>query len=286
MEGRVLIIEDNKANSKVLQQHFEEAGFTVEVAKTGEKGCNIAVRFLPQAIVLSMSLPDMSGADVAQCLRSFARTEHVYLMMLADEDVYHERLSVLELGANDFVASPFDPVEVTLRVRNALRRANTANRTDPTTGLPAGLLLQEQLRRILNRDPDDAWGLIRFRLMNLGPFREVHGFMAVDELLRTVARLLAEALSRDDIAKDFLGYGGNNDFVVITTSERAPALVDEASEAFQNAIKAHYSKEERKQGHIMVDGEPAPLLELRAKCITPEDGPFYDIRSLTEALAG
>ncbi len=286
MEGRVLIIEDNTANSKVLRQHFEEAGFSVEVAGLGEEGCDLAVRRMPQVIVLSTSLPDMSGADVAQRLRAIARTEHIFLMMIADEDLYHERLSVLELGANDFITSPLDPVEVTLRVRNALRRANTANRTDPTTGLPSSQLLQEQLRRLLEREQDPPWALLRFRLLHLDALRDLNGFMAVDELVRASTRILAEALSHDSIANDFLGYGGNNDFIVITEKARAASLIEEVEQAFKKELKSHYKEEEYARGCILVDGEESPLVEMRVRCITPDDGPFYDIRSLTEALSG
>ncbi|MBN1487914.1 MAG: response regulator [Anaerolineae bacterium] len=286
MEGRILIIEDSIANSRVLQKNFTEAGAEVEVAQTGSEGFDLATRLLPQVIVLSTSLPDMPGSDLAQRLRGIKRTEHIFLLMLADEDIHSERLNVLALGANDFVASPFDPVEVTLRVGNALRRANMSNRTDPITGLPAGSLVQDQLRHLVMEDPEGSWALVRFRLLNLDPYRESYGFMAAADLLRMAARLLAEALNRDDVADDFLGYGGNDDFIIITVQSRAESLISEVVKEFNQKVGSHYKEEDLAQGFIKVDDEQAHLAQLVAHSISPKDGPFYDIRSLTEELSG
>lgn len=287
MEGRVLLIEDDAVNRKILRERFEAAGMQVDEAAEGQDGLEAASRLLPQVIVISTSLGAMSGAEVAQQLRSVTRTRHIFLMLLADEDQHQERLSGLELGVDDFVSSPFDPDEVTLRVRNAMRRANSTNLTDPTTGLPAGSLVQEQLRQLVMQDPEGEWALLRFRVSNLGPFREAYGFMAADDLLRGVTRILAEVLDRDAVAKDFLGYGGNDDFILITQPKRAEAIKAEVSAQFGDEIGSHYGFMEREQGYIVVDGKQVPLASLRVRCVTPQtDGPFYDIRSLSEALAG
>lgn len=285
MEGRVLLIEDHVGNRQILKKHFEASDIKVEDADSGTTGIKAAIRFMPQVILISTSLPDMSGEEVAQRLRAITRTRHVFLMMIADEESHQERLSGLKLGANDFISCPFDPEEVTLRVRNALRRAHMTSRTDPTTGLPAGVLVQDQLRDLL-RDPEGNWALMRFRVRHMDPFREAYGFMAGEDLLRGVARILAEALGRDDVAEDFLGYGGNDDFIVFTQKERAEALEKEVVEQFAMEVGSHYGFWERERGYLEIEGEQYPLAALRIHRITPEDGPFYDIRSLTEAIAG
>ncbi len=286
MEGRVLLIEDDSVNASILQERFEAADIKVSLATNGTDGLEMATRLLPQAIVVSTSLPEMTGAEVAQQLRGITRTQHIFLMLLADEDLHQERLSGLELGVDDFIASPFDPDEVALRVRNALQRAITSNRTDPTTGLPAGALMQEQLRHLVMNDPEGDWALLRFAISHLGPFREVYGFMAADDLLRGITRIIAEALDRDAVENDFLGFGGNDAFIVITQPQRAESLQEEVAQQFEIEIGSHYGFLEREQGFILVDGQQAPLAELRVRCITPQDGPFYDIRSLSEALSG
>jgi DNA-binding response OmpR family regulator len=285
MEGRVLLIEDNDDTRMILRERFESHGIQVDEAETGEAGVKFAARYLPQAIVVSTSLPDMRGVEVARQLRERTRTHHIFLLLLADDDAHQQRLSSLELGVDDFVASPFDPDELMLRVRNALRRANSSNLMDPATGLPAMRLVQEQLRRLV-KDPERSWALMQVQISGLEAFREAYGFQAATDLLRDVARLLSVALSNDDVVDDFLGYTGSDDFIVITSQSRAPSLEDEIRSGFDKIISRHYGFKERLQGFVMVDNERTPLASLKIRHITPEDGPFYDIRSLSEALVG
>ncbi len=282
MESRVLLIEDNSVNRHRLRECFESHGMQVEEAEDGRTGLTLATRLLPQAIVISTTLPDMAWTEVAQRLRAVTRTQHIYLMLLADRDIQKERLSGLE-WADDFVASPFDPEEVGLRIRNALRRANSSNFTDPTTGLPASHLIQEQLRHLL-KSPEGDWALLRLHVAGLEPFREKYGFQAADDFLRGVARILAEALANDTVLDDFLGYSGHDDFIVVTHRDRAASLEAEVLAAFEKTLSAHYDSQECEQGFIVLDGKQVPLATLRSHCTTSAEGPFYDIRSLSEAL--
>jgi DNA-binding response OmpR family regulator len=285
MESHVLLIEDNALNRRMLKKRFEAEDMSFDAVGTGEEGLLFATRYLPQAIVISTTLPDMAGGDVAQHLRAMTRTRHIYLMLVADEDSYEARLNALELGADDFIAAPFDPDEVLLRIRNALRRANTSNLMDPTTGLPALRLIQDQLRRLV-KQPEGDWALLRVHIEALEPFREVYGFQAAADFLRNVARILSIALSNDDVEDDFLGYSGNDDFIIVTERARRESLIKEIRDSFRKQIRAHYGFMERQQGFIRIDDVKAPLASLKIRTITTADGPFYDIRSLSEALAG
>jgi PleD family two-component response regulator len=285
VEGRVLLIEDHDGNRALLSQQFIEEGLEVAEATNGADGLRTAARFIPQVILISTSLPDMSSLDVIRQLREINRTKHTFLILFGDEDNRQERLASLDGGANDFVDSPLDPELVALRVRNAINRKNLDNITDPTTGLPAGRQVHDELLNLL-REPEGDWALMRFRILKLAPFREVYGFMAGEKLLHDAARLLAEALAHDEIENDFIGYGGRDDFIVITSQERAAALEAEAQTAFAQSLIKHYGEAAFAQGYIEVDGHQQPLATLRVRCVTPADGPFYDIRSLSEAIAG
>jgi PleD family two-component response regulator len=291
VEGRVLVIDDNKRNRKLICERLQAEGMTVTEAQTGEEGLRIAVRSIPQAILVTTSLPDVPGVDFARRLRQISRTHHIFLMLIGDEDDRRERLAGLEAGANDFVTKPVDPDLVMLRIRNAIHRANLENSTDPTTGMPAGRRLQEELMRLLKTseaggDAPPVWALLRFRIRNLDPFREVYGFVAGDDLLRGTARILAEALARDDVKDDFLGYGGRDDFIIITEQRRAEGLISEVSVQFDAEVGNYYDFLERARGSVEFEGQTYPLASLRVKKVLASDGPFYDIRSLSEALAG
>lgn len=285
MEGRVLLIEDHDGNRELLSKQFTKEGLEVAEATSGTDGVKTAARFMPQVILISTSLPDMSSLDVIRRLREINRTKHTFLMLFGDEENRQERLASLEGGANDFIDSPLDPELVALRVRNAINRKNLDNITDPITGLPAGRQVHDELLNLL-RVPEGEWALMHFRIHKLDPFREVYGFMAGEKLLHDTARLIAEALAHDEIENDFIGYGGHDDFIVITGQERAAALEAEVRAAFTQSLAEHYGETAYAQGYIEVDGRQHALAGLRVRCVTPADGPFYDIRSLSEAIAG
>lgn len=283
VEGRILIIEDNPANSQGLKQRFEEEGLQVDIAVTAAEGITTAARLLPQAIIISTTLPDMPGTAVAQRLRQIARTQHIFQMLLADKESHVERLVGLEQGADDFVTIPFDPLEVTLRVRNALRRAGASNMLDPITGLPTGRVIQNQLRKLLS-DPEGAWTLMRVKVNGLDAFRDSYGFQAGGDFLRSVTLILAEALSLDDVLDDFLGYNGNDDFIIVTQQRRADSLTQEVQTRFELVLRTHYSFMDLAQGYLLIDGEQAQMATLRISRVDATSGPFYDIRALSEAL--
>jgi CheY-like chemotaxis protein len=273
-----------------LSDQFIEEGLEVAEACNGADGIKIATRFMPQVILISTSLPDISSLEVIRRLREINRTKHTFLMLFGDEENRQERLASLEGGANDFIDSPLDPELVALRVRNAINRKNLENITDPTTGLPAGRQVHDELVDLLHT-PEGDWALMRFRVLKLDPFRETYGFIASEKLLHDTGRLIAEALAHDEIEtagsfNDFIGYGGHDDFIVITRQERAAALEAEVQAAFAQSLAEHYGETVYNQGYIEVDGRQHALAALRVRCVTPANGPFYDIRSLSEAIAG
>jgi DNA-binding response OmpR family regulator len=284
LEGRVLIIEANTRNRNLLQRRFAEDGLEVTEATTGAEGISEAIRHIPQVILLSTTLPDLTGIDVAEKLRSLNRTKHIYLMMIGARNDRKERLSGLDTGANDFITSPIDADLIALRVRNALNRQNQENNTDPITGMPAGRRVQAVLRELV-RDREGDWTLMRFCIQNLDSLREVYGRITGNNMLRETARILAEALSHAALEDDFLGYGGRDDFIVITRQNRSSTLTRQVENDFRNVINAIYTEEHRASGRISLENQEFPLAALRIQSVTPQQGPFYDIRSLTEALS-
>ncbi len=285
LKGRVLVVDHDESIRQLVKEHLEADGLEVAEAPTGRQGLDCALRSIPQAVLVSTSLPDIPGIEVIRRLRQVVRTQHIFAMLVGDKDDRAERLAGLEAGASDFVSGSIDIDLVMLRIRNAIQRANQNSNTDPVTGMPAGRGVQDQLMRLV-RDSAGTWAVMHVRVRDLAPFREVYGFMAGDDLLRSLARIVAEVLGRYGVENDFLGYGGHDDFIVIADQSRSEKLIDEILAQFYLQVGSHYGFRERERGCIEYEGHTYPLASLRISRVTPEDGPFYDIRSLSEALAG
>lgn len=117
---RVLIIEDDRHLANVVERYLEREGFEIDVVHDGEAGLQRALEWLPDLVVLDLMLPRLDGLEVFRRLR---RVAPVPVVMLTARGSEEDRVAGLELGADDYVAKPFSPRELTARVRAVLRRA-------------------------------------------------------------------------------------------------------------------------------------------------------------------
>ena len=119
---RILVIEDNSDIAANLGDYLEDRGHTVDFAADGVTGLHLAVVHEFDAIVLDLNLPGMDGIEVCRKLRNEARKQTPVLMLTARSDV-KDRVHGLNLGADDYLAKPFELTELEARVKALLRRS-------------------------------------------------------------------------------------------------------------------------------------------------------------------
>lgn len=286
-EGRILVVEDDFDISNMLQLYFKSQGYEVYVAPRGGEALELTRQKMPNVIVLDIMLPDIDGYEVCRRLRTNLRTSHIPIIFLTQKDERSDKIHGLELGADDYITKPFDVEELRLRVRNTIKRATVESLTSPNTGLPSGRLIEDQLRQLMRKD---NWGILYIGVQGLDAFNEVYGFVAGEEVLRFTGMLLNGVVEELGTPDDFVGHIGGDDFIVITRSELAPALGQEMEKRFNANVGTHYDFRTRQQGYLAMkdaDGHEvrAPLMSLQIGVLTVADGPFTDIREITEAAA-
>ncbi len=121
---KVLVIEDDAAISRVLQLELEHEGYEVESARDGLEGLEKALKE-PDLVILDLMLPRLDGLEVCRRIRAKSR---VPIIMLTAKDRVPDRVSGLDLGADDYLTKPFATEELLARVRARLReRAPQSN---------------------------------------------------------------------------------------------------------------------------------------------------------------
>jgi len=120
MTARVLIIEDDPNVAEVVGRYLEREGYVVESIADGAEGLRRALADPPDLVVLDLMLPSLGGLEVCRQLRASAPVPVIMLTARGEET---DRITGLELGADDYVAKPFSPRELTARVKAVLRRA-------------------------------------------------------------------------------------------------------------------------------------------------------------------
>jgi two-component system phosphate regulon response regulator PhoB len=146
---RVLVIEDEADLRRLLCYSLENAGYEVRGADSGEEGLRIYEELGPEAVLLDLMLPDVSGTEVCRRIRAQAgKSQPVILMVTAKGDEI-DRVVGFEVGADDYVVKPFSVRELMLRLDNRLR----AHSTGEATAASAMTISDQGLPRRLSMGP-------------------------------------------------------------------------------------------------------------------------------------
>ena len=126
MAGPVLIIEDDPDIAESLRYNLEREGLKARIADTGEKGLSAALNSegSPSLIILDLMLPGMSGTELCRRLRREPATRRTPIIMLTARSSEADRVTGLDLGADDYITKPFSVRELMARVRAVLRRTD------------------------------------------------------------------------------------------------------------------------------------------------------------------
>lgn len=122
MRHKILLIDSESDAIDLLGSNLRAAGFQVTIARDSFSGLAKVATENPSLIVLDPSLPEISGFEVCRRLKDGISTRQIPILMLSAQASEAERILGFELGADDYIAKPFSPREVILRIRNSLQR--------------------------------------------------------------------------------------------------------------------------------------------------------------------
>jgi two-component system, OmpR family, response regulator MprA len=118
---RVLIVEDDRAVRDALRRALMLSGYDIALAVDGDEALSRVAETVPDAVLLDVGLPGMSGLDVCRTLRK--EGNRVPILMLTARETIADRIAGLDAGADDYLPKPFDLGELEARVRALMRRA-------------------------------------------------------------------------------------------------------------------------------------------------------------------
>ena len=126
MARKVLIVEDDSNIAELLHLYLEKEGFETSVAKDGGKGVELFRQFQPDLVLLDIMLPVMDGWSVLKKIREESKTP---VIMLTAKGETQDRVSGLEMGADDYIVKPFEMKELIARINAVLRRTEIPDDT-------------------------------------------------------------------------------------------------------------------------------------------------------------
>lgn len=186
--AQILVVDDDQKIVRLIRSYLEQAGFEVLTAFNGETALHMLRHDRPELVVLDLMLPDRDGWDITRIIRADPLLAQTPVIMLTARVEDTDKISGLELGADDYMTKPFNPHEVVARVKAVLRRTTTGAE-------PPHLLRFDRLRIDLDRHEASLGD----RPLDLTPTEF--------DLLKALVEHPGQVFTRLNLIESALGYG-------------------------------------------------------------------------------
>jgi len=123
MKPSILIVEDDPVMVTFLDEYLSSDFDTVMMTDAPAALENLSANDAPALVILDLFMPEMDGFSFLESVRSNADLNRLPVLVLSGSEKSEDRVRAFELGADDFVVKPFNPLELTARVRNLIRRS-------------------------------------------------------------------------------------------------------------------------------------------------------------------
>jgi diguanylate cyclase (GGDEF)-like protein len=247
----IIVAEDDTDLQDSLSLTLRLEGFDVHVAADGGEAIDLARETRPDLVLLDVNMPRVGGFDACRRLRADAVTANTPIIILTGNTGTDDKIEGFAAGADDYLAKPFDPTELVIRVRSVLRRTSQLRDLSPLTGLPGNFQIAGALERLL-ANPTTQFAVLYADLDNFKPFNDHYGFMRGDDAIKFTAQVLTDALAAHPGPANFAGHVGGDDFVLTTLAAAAEAVCQDAIWAFDIGITSFYDDADRARGFIEV----------------------------------
>lgn len=243
MNERILIVDDNKNNLRLLQNILEDEDFEIYATVDSTEVVDLAVKVKPSAILLDVMMPILDGFEVCSLLKQEPLARDIPVIIVTAKTETQDLKTAFDLGAFDYIKKPIDEIEVISRVKSALRfKAQQDKLTemasrDGLTGLFNHALLIDLFEKELLKAKRNKSSLT-FIMMDIDYFKKVndnYGHLAGDLILKQVAEILTNSVRSSDIASR---YGGEEFGLVLPETNVSNACL--VGEKIRSAVEENH----------------------------------------------
>ncbi|MCX7746084.1 MAG: response regulator [Clostridia bacterium] len=256
---KILVIDDTELMLKLIGNILREAGYEVVTASNGIEGIQMVREEKPDLVLLDVIMPIMDGFEVCKNLREDESNNLMPIIILTAQDNEDDKLTGLELGADDYIIKPFNHRELLSRVRNTLKRIDRNRWANPLTGLPGNIEIQTEINsRIAKKE---MFAVVYADLDNFKAYNDVYGFSSGDRAIKLTADILSDNVHSYASPGDFLGHVGGDDFVIVMSTSRVDALCEGIIKDFDKKILDLYSLEDKEKGYITTTNRQGEVMQ-------------------------
>lgn len=248
---KVLIIDDNPDILDLLEVTLRDE-FELIKASSGYEALEKLKANNPSLLVLDYILPDLKGPEICKIIRKDPLFLNIPILMLTGKGEVEDKVDGLEAGADDYMLKPFDPQELIARIRMLIRRSSANLDANPLTRLPGNVSINKELTEKIQSK--EMFAVLYIDIDNFKAVNDYYGFEEGDNVIKETARILIDSIQKKGTAKDFVGHIGGDDFVIVTTSEKAEEIAKKIVMDFDNISPTFFKEKDRLKGYIETKG--------------------------------
>jgi diguanylate cyclase (GGDEF)-like protein len=248
LNQKVLVADDEVAVQNLISRALVAMPCEVVVASDGAQALDLVERVRPNLVVLDVDMPRKNGWQVLRQLRSQNGTRGLPVIMLTHRGDLASEVEGLEMGADDYIAKPFELEQLRARVMSVLRRNRLDLTANPLTHLPGSPGIEAEVQRRIKAGSPFAF--LYADIDHFKPYNDTYGFARGDDAIRATAGVLLESLRAARPQEAFLGHVGGDDFVMMTDPASAPKAAQSAASLFDQKAAAFYDAEDASRGYI------------------------------------
>jgi len=285
MSVRILIADDDPDIRDVLNLTLSEENYEVIEAKDGEEALHIIESKPLNLVLLDYRMPKMNGREVCAKVKQDLLLSHLPIIMVTGSGETDDKVGGLDAGADDYVVKPFDPKELLARIRMILRRTERDLEANPLTRLPGNVSILNELSSKL--DSAALFAVCYIDLDKFKAYNDKYGFEHGDQVIRETARILIRSTQQCGNKDDFIGHIGGDDFVIVTTPNKADDLCKKIIAEFEKTSPSFYNEADRSQGFIIAQDrkgqeQKIPLLSVSIGVVTNETKKIQHVAQIGE----
>ena len=285
---KILIIDDSQFMANLISEILTEAGYDVITAADGYQGLQKVETEKPDLVILDIVMPGISGFEVCKLLRSDDRNNLMPIIMLTAQENEDDKLTGLELGADDYIIKPFNKRELVSRVRNTLKRIDRNRWANPLTGLRGNIEIEREIQQRIAAG--QVFTVVYADIDNFKAYNDVYGYACGDRAIKMTADIIVENVKRFGNADDFVGHIGGDDFLIISTPERAVTIAEGIIADFDVKTKKLYQPRDVERGYVVTinrgkEDVKVPLITISLVLVTNKHRELVSHRHISEIAA-
>ena len=285
LKEKILIADDDSDILDVIRITLETEGYEVIEAHDGEEAVAMIKKSTPDLLITDFKMPKMCGDEVCRILKQDILIQHMPIIILTGKGEIIDKVQGISAGADDYIVKPFEPQELVVRVKMALRRTARDLDANPLTRLPGNVSIINELR--IRITENELFAVCYVDLDKFKAFNDKYGFEKGDEVIKNTARILINSAHEKGASQDFIGHIGGDDFVVITTPDKVDDLCKKIIADFTAMVPGLYNKEDLEKGYIIGKDRQKktrkiPLLSISIGVVTNEKIKINHVGEISE----